>query len=132
MPFTGASTPISDPTRKPNYQHVEYYTYCTVLLSLNNWSINQFNNKTTTHEYFYTSHKFVLDGISDNMSVLVYNEKYVARNTADPTTIRYYFFKFLSEPYTLQDEKTMNKKVIKAGELIIKASYPSIIKTNTN
>ena len=46
--------------------------------------------------------KFVLDGISDNMSALVQNGNYGAINTIDPTKIGHYVFKFLSEPYMLQ------------------------------
>ena len=66
------------------------------------------------------------------MSTRVHNGKYGVINTADPTTIGYYAVKLLSEPYTLQDNKTVNKKFIKAGELTVKAEYLSIIKANTN
>ena len=44
----------------------------------------------------------------------------------------YYVVKFLSGPYTLQDYKTVDKKVIKSGELIVKDKYLSIIKANIN
>ena len=43
--------------------------------------------------------KVVLDGISDNMSALIHNGKYGVINTADQTTMGYYIFKLLSEPY---------------------------------
>ena len=76
--------------------------------------------------------KVLLFGISDKMSALVQNGKYVAINTADTTTMGYYVVTLLSEPYKLQDYKIFNKKVIKAGELIIKSEYLSIIKFNTN
>ena len=76
-----------------------------MLVSLNNWNIIKFTNKTTTNEDFYEVHKFLLDGISDNMSALVHNGKYGVINTADPTKMGYYFVKLLSEPYTLQYEK---------------------------
>ena len=55
------------------------------------------------------------------MSALVQNEKYGTINTAYPTKNGYYIINFSSEPYTLQDNKTVNKQVIKSGELIIKA-----------
>ena len=41
-------------------------------------------------------HKFVLDGISDNMSALVQNVKYGVINTVHVTTIGYYAVKLLS------------------------------------
>ena len=78
----------------------------------NKWNIIQFTNKATTNKDFDEVHKVVLDGISDNMPALVQNGKYGAINNADPTTMDYYFVKFLSEPYTLQYDKTVDKKVI--------------------
>ena len=54
-------------------------------------------------------HKFVLDGISDNISALVQNRKYGVINNSDPTTMGYYVVKFLSEPYMLQDEKQLTR-----------------------
>ena len=44
----------------------------------------------------------------------------------------YYDVKVLPEPYTLQDDKTVDKQVIKAGEIIVKAEYICIMKSNTN
>ena len=43
----------------------------------------------------------------------------------------YYVVKLLSEPVTLQDYKTVHNKFIKAGELIVKVEYLSMIKSNT-
>ena len=74
--------------------------------------------------------KVVLYGISDNKSELVKNGNYGAITTADPTTMVYYVVKFLPEPYTLKEDKTVYTQVIKAGELIVKAEYLSNMKTN--
>ena len=82
---------------------------------LNNWNIIQLINKTTTNEEFDAVHKVVLDGISDNMSALVHNGKYGAINTTDQNTMGYYVVKFVLEPYTLQDDKIVDKQAIKAG-----------------
>ena len=49
------------------------------------------------------------------MSALVQNGKYGAINTADPKTIGYFVVKLLLDPYTLQDDKTVDKQVIKVG-----------------
>ena len=78
-----------------------------MLGSFNNWNIIQFSNTATTNEDFDTVYKVVLDGISDKLYALVQNVKNGAINTADKTTMSYYFVKFLSEPYTLQDDKTV-------------------------
>ena len=66
-------------------------------------------------------HKVGLDGIIDNMYALVQNVRYGAINTTDPNIMGYYFVILLSEPYTLQDNKTVDKQVINTGELTVKA-----------
>ena len=66
------------------------------------------------------------------MSALVQNGKYGTINTADPTTMGYYVAKFLSKPYKLQDDKKVDNQVMRAGELIVKAEYINIKKSNTN
>ena len=38
----------------------------------------------------------------------------------------------MPEPYTLQGNKTVNKKVINIGELVVNAVYLIMIKANTN
>ena len=103
-----------------------------MLGSFNNRKVIQFTNKITANEDFDAVNKVVLDGISDNMSALVQNGKYGAINNEYPTTMGYYVVRFLSEPYTLQDEKKVDKKVMKSGELIKKAEYISIRKASTN
>ena len=50
----------------------------------------QFTNKIITNEDFDTVHKFSLDIISDKMSALDQNVKYVEINTAYKITMRYY------------------------------------------
>ena len=95
----------------------------------NDWKIIQFTNKTTTNEDFDAVHKFLLDGISYYIYALVKNGKYSAINIAYPTTVVYYVVGFLSEPCTLQYDRTFYKQVIKLGELIVKAVYINIIKT---
>ena len=66
------------------------------------------------------------------MYVLLQNGKYSAINTVIPTTIGYNVIKFLSEPCTFQDYKIVDMEVIMASELISKAEYPSIMKSNTH
>ena len=66
-----------------------------MFVSFNKWKIIQFTNKTTTNEDFDAVHKVLLDGISDNMSAIVHDEKYGAINTTYPTTMGYYVVKFL-------------------------------------
>ena len=46
-----------------------------------------FKNKTTSSEDFYEIHKFVIDGIRENMTSLAHTGKYGAINTADSTKV---------------------------------------------
>ena len=44
----------------------------------------------------------------------------------------YYVIKYLSEPYTLQEEQTTDGQLINAGELAAKGEYLSLMKAKTN
>ena len=74
----------------------------------------------------------VLYGISENMSSLVHNGEYGQVNTVDPTKPGYYVIKFISEPYTLQGNKLVNKEVINACEIIVNGVYLIAMKESTN
>ena len=84
-----------DPIDQPHYQPIKDYTYCPFLGSFNNLNIILSSKKSTTYEYFDEVYKLVLDGISENVSLLVHNVKYGAVNTADPDTPVYYFVEFI-------------------------------------
>ena len=58
------------------------------------------------------------------------DDQYAAINTADTTTKGYYVIKSLSEDYTLQEEKTFNRKMRTAGELVVKEKYINCIQHN--
>ena len=73
-------------------------------------------------------HKVVLDEISDNMASLVKLGKYGDINAADITTMGYYVIKYLAAPYILQEDKTKDGQVSKAGELVIKSECLSLMK----
>ena len=72
------------------------FTYWPLLGSLNKWNIIHFTNKKTSSEDFDEMHQLVLHGISDNIASQVYTGKYGAISAEDPTTLRYYVFKYLS------------------------------------
>ena len=74
--------------------------------------------------------KLFLDGISDNIASIVLLRKYSAINAADPTKMGYYVIKYLSEPYTTQEELTTGGTVSKAGEPVVKSEYLSLMKKN--
>ena len=77
-------------------------------------------------------HKVVVYGISDNMASLAQLCKYGAINEADPITMGYYGIKYLSEPYTFQEDQTTAEKVSKEGETLVKDEYLSLMKPKTN
>ena len=77
-------------------------------------------------------HQVVLGGISDNMASLVESGKYRAINTTDTTTNGFYVIMFTSEAYTLQDNTTIDGKIITAGEFFVKAQYLCSMQVDTN
>ena len=57
--------------------------------------------------------------------------KYGAINTTDKTTMGYYVIKFMSEPYTLQEEKMCSGKISTSGEIVVKYQYMNCMQENT-
>ena len=72
------------------------------------------SHKSTPYEAFDEIHQVVIDGISDNMALLVESGKYVAINTTDTITNELYVIMFTSEAYTLQDNTIIDGKIITA------------------
>ena len=68
-------------------------------------------------------HQVVIDGINYNMASLVQSGKYVVINTTDTATNGFYVIKFKSEAYKLQDNKTVDGKIITAGGLVAKTPH---------
>ena len=56
----------------------------------------KFPHKPTTREAFENIHQVVLDGISDNMDMLIKYGKYGVTNKTYSTTMGYYVIKFFS------------------------------------
>ena len=98
----------------------------------NDWNTIQLTNKNKSSEDFDEVNKVVLDGISANMSSLVQTGKYGAINAADPTKLGYYVVKYVSDTFILQEQIIPDGKVIKAGEMVGRSEYLSIIKDKTN
>ena len=92
-----------------------------MLDSFNSLNITQLSHKRTSSENPDKIHKVILDGISDNMAVLVQTGQYGVFNKTYTTTILYYVIKLFSEAYTLQEETTCNGKIGTSGELVVKA-----------
>ena len=68
-------------------------------------------------------HQVVLDIISENMASLVKTGMYSAINTDDTISNGLYIIQFISEAYTLQNNTTIDGKVISSGELFFKEQY---------
>ena len=66
------------------------------------------------------------------MASLVQYDKYGALNKDDTTTNVYYVIKFISEAYTLQNNTTIEGKIISAGELVAKEKYICSMQENIN
>ena len=66
------------------------------------------------------------------MASLVKSGKYGTINTAETSTDGYYVINFISEAYTLQNNATIDGKIITAGESFVKAKYLSSVQDITN
>ena len=66
------------------------------------------------------------------MASLFQSSNYGAINTADTTTNKFYVINFISEAYTLQNNTTIDRKNISAGELAVKAQYICSVQVNNN
>ena len=95
----------------------------TVLGSYKNRNIIELTPKAIHFEAFDEIHKVVLGGISENMAPFVKSGVYGAINTSDNTTNRFYVIQLNSEAYKIQNNTTIDGKVISAGELVVKAQY---------
>ena len=66
------------------------------------------------------------------MASLVEPGKYGAINTIEKTTNRFYVVIFTSEAYTLEDNTTIDGKIITSGECFVKAQYVCYMQVDTN
>ena len=85
-------------------------------------------HKSTPYDAFDEIHQIFIDGISDNIALLVESGKYGSINTTDITTNGFYVIMFTLKAYTLQDNKTIYVKIITAGELFVNVQYLSSVK----
>ena len=120
------------PDEKESYKPVTKGTYLPVLGSFNNVNTIQLSHNSTPSDAFNEIHQVVLDGISDNMALLVASGKYGAINTTETTTNGFYVIMFTSEAYTLQDNTTIYEQIITTELLVVKAQYLCSMKVDTN
>ena len=66
------------------------------------------------------------------MTSLVESVKYGAINKTYTTTNGYYVIMFTSEAYTLEDNTTVYRQIITAGELVVKAQHICSMQVETN
>ena len=90
------------------YQPVTNCNYWPVRGPYKNWNIIELTPKSTPFEAFDDIHKVVLDGISENMASLFQSGMYDVINKYDTKTNGLYVIKFISEAYTLQNNKKID------------------------
>ena len=66
------------------------------------------------------------------MDSLVESGKYGAINTTDTSTNGFYVIMFKSGSYTLQENTTIDRQIITAGELVAKAKHLCYMQIETN
>ena len=64
--------------QQTQYQPVVWFTYLTVLVTLNNYNNIQFTNKYTSSKSFDAIHKITLHVIRDNVASLVQSGKFIS------------------------------------------------------
>ena len=89
------------------------------------------SQKSIPYDAFDEIHQVVINGISENTASLVESGKYGAIHTTDTKTNYFCFIMFTLEVYTLQDNTTIDGKIITAGELVVKAQYIFSMKVDT-
>ena len=89
------------------------------------------SQKSTPYDTFYEIHQVFIDGISDNIALLVESGKYGYINTTATEKNGFYVIIFQSEVYKLQDNTTIDGKIITAGEFVVKACYLCSMKVDT-
>ena len=114
------------------YKPITKCNYWPVLGYFNNWDIIQLSQKSTPSDAFDEIHQVVIGGISDNMASLVEPGKYGVINTTGTTKNGFYVVMLTSEAYTLQDNRTLDGKIITAGEFVVKSQYLCSMQVYTN
>ena len=66
------------------------------------------------------------------MALLDESVKYVAINITDTTNNGFYVIMFTSESYTVQDNTTIDGKVITAGKLVVNTQYLCYMQGDTD
>ena len=66
------------------------------------------------------------------MASLVESGKYGAINTTEKSTNRFYVIMFTPGAYTLQENTTIDGKIITTGELVVKVQYLCSMQVDTN
>ena len=118
--------PGVDRAEQPRYARNKKCVLWPSYEGANDWKIRQLQPKTAaeakgTHE----SMKCVLEAMVARISLLIKEGEIAAVGTSDEDTLGYYLVKWLSEPYTLQeDTEGMVKGVmLKAGTLVVDAEW---------
>ena len=118
--------------KQERYKPVTKCTYWPVLGAFNNFNIIQFSSKSTSSDTFDEIYQVVLDRISDNIAPLVESGTYGAINTIETSTNGFYGIMFTSGAYTIQENTSIDGKIITASELFVKVKYLCSMQINTN
>jgi len=118
--------PGVEPSNQPRYQNVTNCKYSNVLGDYNQWIIMPFQfRKDTNEDDLEQMHHTILTSIASNIAATIAESSYGAVNTEDPQTDGYYIVKFISSPYTLQNDVVVNGDRISSGMLVCDAEYLS-------
>jgi hypothetical protein len=118
--------PGVEPSDQPRYHSSPNCIYASVLGGYNDWIIMQFKlGGNTTEDDLQDIHRTILSSIASNIAATITERSYGAVNTIDPNTQGFYIVKFMSTPYSLQQDMNVNGDCISSGELVCDAEYLS-------
>ena len=118
-----------DPThQKPHHQHVKCFTYWPVLGSFNNCIIIKFSHKAPSSEDLDKINQVVLDGISDNMAVLVQTGQYGAINIIYKPQWSTMLSNYCQEPTHYKTTRLVTDKSVHMVNYFLKHSIWTICK----
>jgi hypothetical protein len=116
--------PCIDVAAQPRYGQNKECTLWPSYEGGNDWKICRLVPKTEVDKKgARESHHSVLSAMEARMSLMIREGELGAIGTADKATMGYYVFKWLSEPYTLQEETEGMSGMICMGMMVVDALY---------
>ena len=108
----------------PRYTSVDNWVYEPIISSFNVWKNVTLNNSSTSDNEFYDIHMIIIDVISSYMWYVVTNGDLGVASTDDIKEGVYYIANFNFDPYTLQEDVSIDGRIIAMRKQVVNDFYP--------